>query len=144
MIMNHRDKNVIKLKHHERIYYEYTDCTEFVYHTNYLKFMERARTEWLNSLGFSQRRLRQTHKVFFVVKSAKINYIKPARLDDYLVLNINKLQFKKASLNVFQEISLENQHKICEGEFLLACVSSVSFVPTKIPEIIIEVINNVS
>lgn len=129
---------------YERVYYEHTDATEFVYHTNYLKFMERARTEWLHSLGFSQRALKQTYDIFFVVKSAKINFIKPARLDDILILTMQELELKKASLKVTQEIALESKETICKGEFLIACLSSLSFAPVKIPRLILEGIKNVN
>ena len=139
-----RSDSVIKLKHCERIYYEYTDSTEFVYHTNYLKFMERARTEWLDSLGFSQRALKQKHNIFFVVKTAKINYIKPAKLDDMLFLTIRELVMKKASLKIKQDIALVENQIICEGEFVLACVSSISSTPVKIPDQILLAISNVS
>ena len=139
-----RSDSVIKLKHCERIYYEYTDSTEFVYHTNYLKFMERARTEWLDSLGFSQRALKQNHNIFFVVKTAKINYIKPAKLDDMLFLTIRELVMKKASLKIKQDIALVENQIICEGEFVLACVSSISSTPVKIPDQILLAISNVS
>ena len=131
------------IKYYERIYYEHTDATEFVYHTNYLKFMERARTEWLDSLGFSQRILKQTHDIFFVVKSANINFIKPAKLDDILTLTMRELRLKKASLKITQEISIESDQTICRAEFLLACLSTFSFSPVKIPQQILEAIENV-
>ena len=134
----------VKMKHNERVYYEHTDSTEFVYHTNYLKFMERARTEWLDSLGFSQRTLKQKHNIFFVVKTAKINYIKPAKLDDMLFLTIRELAMKKASLKIKQDIALGDNQIICQGEFVLACVSSMSSTPVKIPEQILLAVSNVS
>ena len=136
--------SVIKLKHCERIYYEHTDSTEFVYHTNYLKFMERARTEWLDSLGFSQRALKQKHNIFFVVKTAKIDYIKPAKLDDMLFLTIRELAMKKASLKIKQDSALGDNQIICQGEFVLACVSSMSSTPVKIPDQILLAVSNVS
>jgi len=139
-----RDDSIFKLKHSERVYYEHTDSTEFVYHTNYLKFMERARTEWLDSLGFSQRALKQKHSIFFVVKTAQINFIKPAKLDDILFLTIQEINTKRASLKIKQDIALGKNQIICKGEFVLACVSSNSSYPVKIPEQILLAISNVT
>ena len=69
-----------------RVYYEDTDCARVVYYANYLKFMERARTEWLRALGWSQEELYQRHRIVFVVAEAKVRYIRPAHLDDGLFL----------------------------------------------------------
>ncbi|MEC8562006.1 MAG: YbgC/FadM family acyl-CoA thioesterase [Pseudomonadota bacterium] len=142
--MAYPSEATVKMKHNERVYYEHTDSTEFVYHTNYLKFMERARTEWLDSLGFSQRTLKQKHNIFFVVKTAHINYIKPAKLDDILFLTIRELKTRRASLRIKQDITLEKNQIICQGEFMLACVSSVSSIPVRIPGQILSAISDVS
>ena len=69
-----------------RVYYEDTDCARVVYYANYLKFMERARTEWLRALGWSQEELYQRHRIVFVVAEAKVRYIRPAHLDDELIV----------------------------------------------------------
>ena len=142
--MTYQSDVTVKIKHNERVYYEHTDSTEFVYHTNYLKFMERARTEWLDSLGFSQRTLKQEHNIFFVVKAAHINYIKTAKLDDILSLTIRELKTRRASLQIKQDIALRENQIICQGEFMLACVSSVSSLPVRIPGQILSAISDVS
>ena len=142
--MTYQNDSSIKMEHNERVYYEHTDSTEFVYHTNYLKFMERARTEWLDSLGFSQRTLKQKYNIFFVVKTAYINYIKPAKLDDILALTIRELKMRRASIKIKQDIALGKNQIICQGEFIRACVSSVSSIPVRIPGQILSAISDVS
>lgn len=82
-----------------RVYYEDTDCARVVYYANYFKFMERARTEWLRALGWSQERLYSELGVVFVVAEAKAKYRKPARLDDELVVRSTVTACGRTSLN---------------------------------------------
>ena len=128
--MTYQSDVTVKIKHNERVYYEHTDSTEFVYHTNYLKFMERARTEWLDSLGFSQRTLKQEHNIFFVVKTAHINYIKPAKLDDILFLTIRELKTRRASLQIKQDIALEGEPNYMSGR-IYACLRFVCLLTSR-------------
>jgi len=72
--------------HHVRVYYEDTDAGGVVYHGQYLNFLERTRTEWLRSKGIEQRKLAENEKILFVIRSMDIQYIKPARLDDWLTV----------------------------------------------------------
>lgn len=87
-----------------RVYYEDTDCARVVYYANYFKFMERARTEWLRALGWSQERLYSELGVVFVVAEAKAKYKKPARLDDELVVRSTVTACARTSFEFHQEI----------------------------------------
>lgn len=107
-----------------RVYYEDTDSSGFVYHANYLKFMERARTEWLYQLGFNIEELQQ-QGIFFVVHSLQINYIKPARLAEELevISHIDKLGY--ASLIYQQKVQrLAGKQLLCEGIIKVACLNA--------------------
>jgi acyl-CoA thioester hydrolase len=81
-----------------RVYYEDTDTAGVVYYANYLKFLERARTEWLRSLGFEQDVLIRDHDVVFAVRSVTIDYLKPARFNDALIVRSSVGELRRASL----------------------------------------------
>ena len=87
-----------------RVYYEDTDCARVVYYANYFRFMERARTEWLRALGWSQERLYSELGVVFVVAEAKAKYKKPARLDDELVVRSTVTACGRTSFEFHQEM----------------------------------------
>src|SRR3989304_1505700 len=87
-----------------RVYYEDTDAGNVVYYANYLKFMERARTEWLRALGFEQDELIRRDGVIFAGRSAKIEFLKPARFNDMLQATVQVSRRGKASLTFAQEI----------------------------------------
>lgn len=119
-----------------RIYFEDTDAGGIVYYVNHLKFMERARTEYLRTLGYAQSALAQSG-VLFVVRSAEIAYRAPARLDDALLVSAKVVALKKASLVFTQTIVRSaDQLLLCEGRFSIACVHTQTLKPRAIPEVL--------
>ena len=117
-----------------RVYYEDTDAGGIVYYVNYLKFMERARTERLRSLGFAQSQL-AGEDLLFVVHSSEARYLAPARLDDELLVSAEVVEMKRASLRFRQQVRrAEDDRLLCEGQFLVACVRNESLKPRPIPQ----------
>lgn len=124
--------------HRSRVYYEDTDAGGIVYYVNYLKFMERARTEYLRSLGFAQSEL-VGENLLFVVHSAEVRYHKPARLDDELAISAEVIELNRASLKFRQQVRrVTDDALLCEGQFLVACVRADSLKPRAIPEALRE------
>ena len=115
-----------------RVYYEDTDAGGVVFYANYLSFMERARTEWLRALGFSNSRLAQKRGLLFAVARLQVDYLKPARLDDELVVTARLAEARQASL-VFEQDVLRADEILCRGIIKLVCVDSERFRPTAIP-----------
>jgi len=119
--------------HRCRVYYEDTDAGGVVYYVNYLKFMERARTERLRHLGFSQSELAEQN-LLFVVHSSEARYHVPARLDDALRVTAQVLELNRASLRFVQQVWREaDETLLCEGRFLVAAVRADTFKPRAIP-----------
>jgi len=116
-----------------RVYYEDTDAGAVVYYANYLKFMERARTEWLRSLGFEQDELSRRDGVIFAVRSAKIEFLKPARFNDLLQATVQIGRRGNASLTFAQRIR-RAELTLCEGEVKVACLDAATFTPRPIPD----------
>ncbi len=85
-----------------RVYYEDTDAGGIVYHANYLRYFERARTDWLRSLGAVHTELDARHGLFFVVRDLAIEYLAPARLDDELVIDVHLLEARRATMRLAQ------------------------------------------
>lgn len=120
--------------HHCRVYYEDTDAGGVVYYVNYLKFMERARTEWLRALGIAQSQL-AVENLLFVVHSAEARYLAPARLDDALEVSAEVVELNRASLVFRQQVRrMSDAALLCEGRITVACVRADSFKPRAIPE----------
>ena len=120
--------------HRCRVYYEDTDAGGVVYHANYLKFMERARTEWLRGLGYAQSQL-VGEDLLLVVHSCQTRFVAPARLDDELVVTCEVAQIKRASLLFHQQVRLAADDRLlCEGQFVVASVRAESFKPRALPE----------
>lgn len=120
-----------------RVYYEDTDAGGIVFYANYLKFFERARTEWLRSLGYSQHALLDTMGILFVVKKAAIEYFAPAKLDDELKLVVVVERLGGASMQIRQEawrIEGEQATLLADGMVTVVCVSKESFRPCQIPD----------
>ena len=122
--------------HPVRVYWEDTDAGGVVYYANYLKFMERARTEWLRSLGFEQQHLRESHGVVFVVRRVEIDYLAPARLDDLLVVSTQQTETTRTCLTVAQEIAMDTV--LTRATVQIVCIDPASFKPVKIPEPLLE------
>jgi 4-hydroxybenzoyl-CoA thioesterase len=116
-----------------RVYYEDTDAGGVVYYVNYLKFMERARSEWLRALGVVQSQLAQEN-ILFVVHSLDARYLAPARLDDALQVSAQVLELNRASLIFRQQVRrVADDVLLCEGRVTVACVRADSFRPCAIP-----------
>jgi tol-pal system-associated acyl-CoA thioesterase len=115
-----------------RVYYEDTDAGGVVYHSQYLNFMERARTEWLRGLGFAQAALRQDEQVLFVVHSMQIQFKKPAKLDDDLKIVSRLTEMGRGSFSCRQQV-MRDELVLLEAQVKVACVNADSFKPTGIP-----------
>ena len=116
-----------------RIYWEDTDAAGIVFYANYLKFFERARTEWLRSLGFEQEALRHTAGVGFVVTDTTLAYRKPARLDDVLEVSVQPAHVGLASMTVAQQARRAGR-LLAEGTIRVGCIDLGTFRPRRIPE----------
>ena len=123
-----------------RVYYEDTDLGGVVYHANYLRFMERARTEWLRSLGFEQDTLRDHHGVLFVVVEAEVAFRKPTRFNDELAVSVEVRRAGRASLGFHQEVRNASGagELFCAGEVRVACVDAGTFKPRVLPQEILR------
>lgn len=119
-----------------RVYYEDTDAGGVVYYANYLKYFERARTEYLRSYGFEQDELVNNQGIIFAVRSVNIDYIKPARFNQLLEVSANISALKKASLEFSQQITHHN-NLLVTADIRIACLDSQSLKPTAIPKNII-------
>ncbi len=129
-----RAQNTQPFVHRSRVYYEDTDAGGIVYYVNYLKFMERARTECLRDLGFAQSQL-AGENLLFVVHSAEARYHAPARLDDEVLISAEVIELNRVSLRFRQQIRRAADNVLlCEGQFLIACVRADSLKPRAIPE----------
>ena len=116
-----------------RVYFENTDAGGVVYHSEYLKFMERARTEWLRHLGFDHQALGRDHRVVFVVTSAAIEFTKPARLDDTVAVSVRLESLGKVRCVFAQEIRRDDEVLVA-ARVTVACVTGEAFKPAEIPE----------
>ena len=123
-----------------RVYYEDTDAGGVVYYANYLRFMERARTEWLRTLGVNQDELARTSGVLFAVRRAAIEFLKPARLDDALGVSVAVTRIGNASIEFAQQV-VRGQTVLCTGAIKLACLAVDGFTPTAVPPALRQKIN---
>ena len=119
-----------------RIYYEDTDSGGVVYHSNYLNFMERARTEWLRSLGFEQDELITNHQCIFAVHSMQMNFRRPARFNDALIIRTYIANVSGASFEFDQKV-FRGDELLCEAMVKVACLDSNRFRPKSIPSFIL-------
>ncbi len=115
-----------------RIYYEDTDAGGVVYHANYLRYMERARTEWLREIGYELIKLEQELGFVFAVRSVNIDFLKPAFLNDLLQVHVAVARKGKVSLDIRHEIYRENV-LVCHAGVKLAGLAARSFRPQAIP-----------
>tara|TARA_B100000795_G_scaffold165101_1_gene124203 strand:- start:332 stop:739 length:408 start_codon:yes stop_codon:yes gene_type:complete len=118
-----------------RVYFEDTDSGGVVYHANYLKFMERARTEWLRSLGLNQMKLKQEYKIMFVVRKIDIQYKIPARFNDELLIQTDCVKTTDYSIMLKQNI-LRDKKIVTEGGVEIVCINSDLFKPVRIPKMV--------
>ena len=128
-----------------RVYWEDTDAGGIVFYANYLKFFERARTEWLRSLGIGQQQLREQTGGIFVVTDARLRYLRPARLDDELIVTAQLQETGRASLTIVQQALLNNEQApnqprvlLSEGTIRIGWVDAASMRPARIPSTLLE------
>ncbi len=123
-----------------RVYWEDTDAGGIVYYANYLKFFERARTEWLRACGIHQQALKLETGGMFVVSQAQINYLKSARLDDELLLTTSLTESGRASMTIHQQARLKHPDTpvlLCEATIRASWVNAAGK-PTRIPQVILD------
>ncbi len=126
-----------------RVYWEDTDAGGIVFYANYLKFFERARTEWLRALGIEQQRLRDEVGGMFVVTDTQLHYRRPARLDDLLLVTARVLEAGRASLTIEQSALLQTGQPdqapalLCSGTIRIGWVDAASLRPQRIPPAIL-------
>ncbi len=118
-----------------RIYWEDTDAGGVVFYANYLKFFERARTEWLRALGHSQEQLRLHDDAMFVVSDTTMRYRRPARLDDLLRVTVKLAEVRRASITLAQQ-AWRGDELLTEGTIRIVCVEPGTFQPRSIPNAI--------
>ena len=129
-----------------RVYWEDTDAGGIVFYANYLKFFERARTEWLRSLGVGQQRLRERTGGMFVVTDAQLRYHRPARLDDELIVTAALQATGRASLTIVQSALLKPEQMtdeqapllLSEGTIRIGWVDAATLRPARIPHSLLE------
>jgi len=119
-----------------RVYYEDTDSGGVVYYANYLRFLERARTEWLRAAGFEQDELAARHRVVFVVRSVKIEYLKPSFFNDTLQVSVELVKVGASQILVAQRV-VRGDETLVAAEVQLACVNAGTLKPVRIPKAII-------
>jgi len=115
-----------------RIYWEDTDAAGIVFYANYLKFFERARTEWLRGLGFGQEALRTQANIAFIVSETRLRYRRPARLDDVIDVSVAVIHLGQASLEIAQEARRAGE-LLADGTIRIGCVELGTFRPCRIP-----------
>jgi acyl-CoA thioester hydrolase len=115
-----------------RVYYEDTDAGGIVFYANYLKFFERARTEWLRAQGIAQHELREQHGAVFVVKSATIDYHAPAKLDDEITLSLRIEKLGRASIQFLQEAHCGTA-LLASARVKVGCVDHAALKPRPLP-----------
>ena len=125
-----------------RVYWEDTDAGGIVFYANYLKFMERGRTEWLRALGFNQQVLREQVGGMFVVSETAVRYLQPARLDDALWVTAHVTTAGRASLTIAQQVLLRQEGLpdtlLAEGTIRIGWVDACTLQPGRIPALILE------
>jgi len=134
-------------EHPVRVYWEDTDAGGIVFYANYLKFFERARTEWLRALGIGQHTLREQSGGIFVVSEAHMQYHAPARLDDALIVTAELIEKGRASLTINHQALLNNERPatqsgslLCSGQVRIGWVDATSLRPARIPSALLEIL----
>lgn len=128
--------------HPVRVYWEDTDAGGIVFYANYLKFFERARTEWLRSLGIEQGRLREQTGGMFIVSATSVRYLQPARLDDELLVTAGLEEAGRASMTISQQAQQRPAGTVlAEGLIRIGWVDAATLRPARIPADILEALN---
>ena len=116
-----------------RVYYEDTDAGGVVYYANYLRFTERARTEWLRDLGFEQTDLARVHGVVFVVRSLAIEYFKPARFNDALQVTVELIKVGAGQMDLVQRV-MRDDEELATIRVKIVCVRLATMRPVRLPQ----------
>ena len=124
-------------RHRLRVYWEDTDAGGVVFYANYLRFFERARTEWLRDLGFGQQRLKDEAGAMFIVSDTHVRYLRPARLDDELDVTVLVREAGRVALTILQE-AWHGDVLLAEGSIRIGCVDAGTFKPRRIPNELLE------
>jgi acyl-CoA thioester hydrolase len=120
-----------------RVYFQDTDAGGVVYHASYVNFMERARTEWMRGFGFTNAGLMKELGVVFVVRSLKLDYLRPALLDDLITVSAQLKEVGRSRVTLHQTV-MRGEDKLVEAEIHLVSVSMESFKPVSVPEVLRE------
>lgn len=127
-----------------RVYYEDTDAGGVVYYANYLRFLERARTEWLRSLGFEQDAMIASDGLLFAVRALHIDYLKPARFNELLQVGARVIQRGKASITMAQSIQRRaDALTLCTANVKLACLDAASLRPKAMPDKLLACLDDI-
>ena len=124
-----------------RVYWEDTDAGGIVFYANYLKFFERARTEWLRAKGIEQRALKEMEGGMFVVSDTQVRYHLPARLDDELLVTARPREIGRATLTIEQQALLKSPAGVtllCEGTIRIGWINASTYKPARIPPTLLE------
>jgi acyl-CoA thioester hydrolase len=119
-----------------RVYWEDTDAGGVVFYANYLKFLERARTEWLRAAGLQQQALREASGAIFIVSEVALRYLAPARLDDLLRITVAPVEAGRASMLLRQQAwrdTPDTTALLCDATIRIGCVDATSFRPRRFP-----------
>ena len=127
----------LSFSHPVRIYWEDTDAGGVVFYANYLKFFERARTEWLRTLGVGQQQMRQERGLVLVVTDTQVRYRQPARLDEELTITVALGAAARATLTLTQA-ALRGATLLADSRITLACVEASTFRPKRLPQPILD------
>jgi len=120
-----------------RVYYEDTDAGGVVYYANYLKFMERARTEWLRAAGFEQTALLRDYGIKFAVRAITLEYLRPALFNDRLEVTVEPTEVRGSLIEVAQAV-MRGTEILVQGAVKVVCLNTRSFKPVRIPPPIVE------
>jgi acyl-CoA thioester hydrolase len=131
--MSHLDGTIISIP--IRVYYEDTDLGGVVYYANYLKYFERARTEWLRNIGISNSAMLQSSNTAFVISECSVKYLAPAKMDDLLNATIDRFIPAKASAVIHQSVLRAGQ-PICTATMKLACIDVATGNPVRLPAVL--------
>jgi acyl-CoA thioester hydrolase len=124
-----------------RVYYEDTDLAGLVYYANYLRFMERARTEWLRAFGFEQTELREQWGIVFAVRSVTLDYLRPAVFNDELTVTVESVTARGSRIRLAQRV-LRAADVLTVGRIEVACLDMRSLRPARIPQSVLQKIGS--
>lgn len=126
-----------------RVYWEDTDAGGVVYHASYVRFFERARTEWLRSLGIGQQRLRESDDVIFAIRAMQLDFLAPARLDDALHATVDSIDAGRASLTFRQSlVRTQDDRVLATAQVKAPCLTASTFRPRPLPADMLDLLRS--